>query len=264
MKTMKTMKTNMKTKTKMLKLASLAAAIAAVVLNTGATYAASIAVPVTGFDHDWILGSGETLGANDPGPAGFIYYSADSGVTTTTYPGLSSSGAQTIAGKGFQFAPYTGGGKNVLSQGTEYSSTFNSNMLTLVTPGSYTEISVVGSRLGNPGVSSMTINFFDGTNTGAISLEALPAWAGVTGGGDFDAGITNNGTSPGYDGSLGVVSYDLGSNGFSAKTVTSITFNNIALTDYVIFGVSGIAAIPEPSAALLGGIGALLLLRRRR
>jgi hypothetical protein len=47
---------------------------------------------------------------------------------------------------------------------------------------------------------------------------------------------------------------------FSSKIINSMTFNN---TNNNIFAVSG-TVVPEPSIALLGGLGFLCLLRRRR
>jgi hypothetical protein len=239
---------------------SLAAAMGTLGLLAAPLQAASIAT--TGFNYDWILASSETYAtenAAESPPVDHMWYAADSGVSTTTYPGWDSTGAQTVDGKDFQLQSYTA--NNVLYKGTTYGT--NGGDLTLVTPGSFSEISVLGGDFNTgTGGTSMTINFGDASDSGVIAID-FPAWAAATSGaGDFDAGITANGTTSAFDGTVGIVTYDLAANGFDGKTVESITFTSDA-DGYGVFGLSGVA-VPEPSTTALLGLGGFALILRRR
>jgi hypothetical protein len=199
-------------------------------------------IPSTGFNKDWILDSSEayaTENTNEAPPVGYMWYAADSGVDTTTYPGFNSTGLQTVDGHDFQLS-YTA--DNLLHLGTAYAGgeSVDIGTLTLVTPGSFTEISVLGSSFNVSPAGTMTINFSDATDSGPIEI-VFALWAGG-GGPEFEPGLTNNGTTGALNGGMSTVTYDLAANGFDGKTVESITFVNTGLVaGHGVFGLSGVA-----------------------
>jgi hypothetical protein len=97
----------------------------------------------------------------------------------------------------------------------------------------------------------------DGDNNYALSVgtqyTANFTWTASTGTFEFDLGRAGDATDV-----MSFTGYSFNDNevhfGFGTSDVTG-NFDNISLTG---------TTVPEPSAALLGGIGALLLLRRRR
>lgn len=110
-------------------------------------------------------------------------------------------------------------------------------------------LTLAGAASGDFSFSSNTINFL---NTGAVGYYKLfdtssnlaNTWTGLTIGGTglITGGLTVSNLASGLTGSL-----IMGGNSFGGTT-----------------GDIYLQVVPEPSAALLGGIGALLLLRRRR
>ena len=110
-------------------------------------------------------------------------------------------------------------------------------------------LTLAGAASGDFSFNSNTINFL---NTGAVGYYKLfdtssnlaNTWTGLTIGGTglITGGLTVSNLASGLTGSL-----IMGGNSFGGTT-----------------GDIYLQVVPEPSAALLGGIGALLLLRRRR
>ncbi len=98
------------------------------------------------------------------------------------------------------------------------------------------------------------------TNTTSVDYDfGVAAWTKVNSSSVLTLADNNNATPQGV--------YSLG--GVTAQYVAIEILNKHAAGPYatntrVGFGEVGFTAIPEPSAALLGGIGALILLRRRR
>ena len=149
----------------------------------------------------------------------------------------------------------------------------------------------------NPGNSPGLQTYNSGLTLGAASATTMEiAGTGGVGGTDFDMVNVAGGTL-GYGGSLSIVDYlafnvsgqDGIYNLFDGTTTgdfTSVTVDGVALTgsnllgtgtgawaassggvDYSFTestGVLSVTVVPEPGAALLGGVGMLALLRRRR
>jgi autotransporter-associated beta strand protein len=126
---------------------------------------------------------------------------------------------------------------------------------TITSPGSSDMLTIAGAAAGDFAFSGNSVNFL---NTGAVGFYKLfdtssnnaNTWTGLTvtpgGTGLVTAGLTYTGLTSGLTGN------------FLVGTGTGIG-NNGGTTGDIYFQV-----IPEPGAALLGGLGTLLLLRRRR
>ena len=169
--------------TKTMKLTNtLSVALAGLALTALPANAATIAA--TGWERDYVLGSGETHAAHDKPENANIWFADDIGVTPGA--GLPASGAVNAAGYDFQFEPFTAGANNgVRGPGT----------LTLVTPAKYSELALLASNTGGSGTDiwSITLNFSDGPSSSPINYSGIQNWAGT--GGDLNPTLTGNGTT---------------------------------------------------------------------
>lgn len=155
----------------------------------------------------------------------------------------------------------------------------NGGTLTLVSPNSFTSLQFLITGIGGNSEPvaqdnfTATLNFSDATT--AVFSASVSDWSGeqVTYPGNTSDGTlvnafagrttqgrTSTGTFEGGGQYLREFSIDLAP-GDQGKTLNSI---GIAFKAGSRLGVSGVSGIPEPSTALLGGLGLLALLRRRR
>lgn len=155
----------------------------------------------------------------------------------------------------------------------------NGGTLTLVSPNSFTSLQFLITGIGGNSESvaqdnfTATLNFSDATT--AVFRASVRDWqsdvvsyAGNTSDGTLVnafAGRTTHGrtSTSAFEGGgqfIREFSIDLAP-GDQGKTLNSI---GIAFKSGSRLGVSGVSGIPEPSTALLGGLGLLALLRRRR
>ena len=111
------------------------------------------------------------------------------------------------------------------------------------------KLTLAGAAASDFAFSSNTINFL---NTGAIGYYKLF---------DTSSNLTNTWTG------LTVGGTGLITAGLTVSNLTAGLTGSLIMGGSVLGGTTGdiyLQVVPEPSAALLGGIGALLLLRRRR
>lgn len=132
-------------------------------------------------------------------------------------------------------------------------------------------------RLATGTGTNQTITFDDGAG---LSLNEFAGTLDIGGGGtraivDFNqaynmglAGITmgNHLTADilNLDASITVESFSFGGNSLAAGTYSTTDLNGSFGTGSQFTGTGNLIVIPEPSAALIGGLGLLALLRRRR
>jgi fibronectin-binding autotransporter adhesin len=186
-----------------------------------------------------------------------------------------------------------GSGKTLTNNGTVNGSFTVASGATLNGSGTFNHAVTVNGAL-NPGNSPGSQTFASGLTLGAASVTTMEiAGLGGVAGTDFDFINVTGGTMT-NDGSLAIVdfggfdisaqtgTYNLfdfvaGAGDFDAVTVdgTSLAFNggtdtwNSTVGDVTYnfaegTGVLSVTVVPEPTAALLGGLGLLGLLRRRR
>jgi len=219
------------------------------VLALAATSASAATIAATGWNVDGILSTTETYATHDkPFPNSYIWYQQGDESATVARPGLATTGAVTVNGTDFQLQSqsYSGDLNNVLrSTGT----------LTLATPGQYSELFLLGSTSGSA-TPTIRLNFADATNSGFFSFTSFVGWTVGLTAQTITPGLTNTGTSNSFNGTMSVSTINL--TPYAGKTLVSMDFTG---ANSNVFAVSG---IPEPSIALLGGLGVLCLLRRRR
>jgi len=229
------------------------AAVAMATLLLASTSGQAASISATGWERDYILGSGETHAAHDKPENANIWFADNVGITPG---GIPASGAVSAGGFDFQYEPFTGGANNgVRGPGT----------LTLVTPAKYSEIALLASNTGGSSsdVWQITLNFSDGPSSAPINYSGIQNWAGTAG--DLNPKLTGNGSTSAYGGALTVQSFDLDGLGFAGNTLTSIDFTG-GSGNAAIFALSGVV-VPEPSAFVLAALGVLGLMtcsRRRR
>lgn len=223
--------------------ASAQAATLVTYVPTGSVTSSPTGTPPAGTSVDPLI-SASTIGTSQLG-------SGSSGPIRT------SGGSWTFGGGGWLFAAgNTDGGNGVASSTADY---FN---FTLTTPGTETL-----------SLTSLTFDYGVGTNsTGITSNFYYAVFASVNGGGFSQIGTTFNTGSlnmtQNATNNLGVQTTDLssiiGADSVELRVwVSSTTANGGAGSLFKNITVNG-AVVPEPSAALLGGLGMLALLRRRR
>jgi hypothetical protein len=203
-------------------------------------------IAASGWNVDFILGSGETYASHEKPENANIWFASGLGITPGS--GIPASGAVTVSGVDFQLESFFGNTDNVMRSDSA------TNTLTLDTPGMYTNLSILGS---NTGASSsldwdLVLNFSDGPSSSTISYPNFDNWAGS--GSGLNPQLTSNGTSSNFGGQLNVVTLDLEALGYSGLTLTSIDFSNAnsAGGNLAVFGLAGTpAAVPEPSSILI-------------
>jgi hypothetical protein len=126
----------------------------------------------------------------------------------------------------------------------------------------------IGQRSDTAGFGNILVSLYSGTATGAdgtpiTSLATLNLADSTTIlGSTYFATTTTKGTQD--------LQFSLDASGIGTGATLWIAFaaiddnTNVSASQQALIDDIGITAIPEPSAALLGGIGMLFLLRRRR
>jgi len=190
----------------------------------------SAPLSATGWNVDFILGNGETHAKHQRPVNENIWFAENS---TVNEKGLPASGAVTAAGVDFQFQSFTNYTKNALH---------NNGTLTLVTPGQFSKISLLGSKPGTDTTATLTLNFSDAPSSGAIPLT-FANWIG-TSHVLPNPRLTATGTSlsSSFSGAMSVFTYDLVANGFSGNTLQSITVQSA--TANAVFALNGVPQSP--------------------
>lgn len=246
-------------------------------LNAGGVIEASTIVSGYGGDGGHVFADGGTVRATQ-NQAGFINYWAagakfkiEDGGLTIDNAGFSIS----VTGSGLQEGTTTGGGLTLVGTGTTTLSA--NNTYTGATTVSAGTLFVSGS-LGNTAVTVENGATIAGTGSilGSLNFDA-GSKLDVTGGILSVAGLVSFDAAFGFD---DLVGFDV--NTAEVGSYTLISGSNFDFTNVDNFGLANaldlgggksayfesgslqVMIIPEPAAALLGGIGMLGLLRRRR
>jgi fibronectin-binding autotransporter adhesin len=220
---------------------------------------------------------------------GTLVLSSTGSLTSTQITAASGATFDVSAVSGYTL----GSGKTLTNNGTVNGSFTVASGATLNGSGTFNNAVTVNGAL-NPGNSPGTQTYVSGLTLGAASTTTMEiAGLGGVAGTDFDF-INVTGGTLSYDGSLAIV--DFGVFDISAQTGTfnlfdmvagagdfdAVTVDGNALTYSVGTddwsatvgdatynfaegtGVLSVTVVPEPTAAVLGGLGLLGLLRRRR
>ena len=167
-------------------------------------------------------------------------------------------------GKEFQWTAGNVGGGSTWGTTAFTPAADTSNGNNVVTVVGATNISFYIENTGTQTITLENLHFDARRNTVAASTQVTFAYttgdlAGTSGVQELVATTT----STGYEISLSFLT----DNTLAAGQSATFTFSNNAGAERLLIdnlGISGTIAVPEPSAALLGGIGLLALLRRRR
>lgn len=219
---------------------------------------AATVISGTGWNLDLVFNdNSETWATHDKGPAGYTWFTSNSTFASGSN-GLPDGGTVTAGGVDFQLQSSLG--DNAILEGT----------FTLTASSKYTELHFLGAHSGALG-GSITLNFSDAASVSyTIGGSDFVSWGGTSQLG-YNPALTNTGTSAGFSGAMSMLTFDMtnlvtdaapGGGDYSGNTLTSITFDSSS-NNLMIHGISGVA-IPEPRAAMLCGLGSLLLLLRRR
>lgn len=190
--------------------------------------------------------------------------STSQAVTIVTYPMDTSLGAATPA-NGF-----TGAGAFTTTRGTLASSTVGA-LAAVTTTNWATAGGTWGITLNLTGWENVTLSGWSqqASNTGPRDFAVFASYNGGT---DFTELVSTyaiiNGNSPQSGFALGAAADENASVVIEWRNIgtASVNGSTIATTGTSRFSTFSVSAdaIPEPSAALLGGLGLLALLRRRR
>ena len=239
--------------------------------TVGISHAASmLPLAATGWENDIVFGGNDTLAF---GISGGINGSVDNGVSdgstwyelgynggapTTGLPTAVTNSQSLGADLSFQFQPFGSGNVKVnnavLAGGT----------LSLVAPAPMVRLALIGSTGNGDSNLSVTVNFAD------LSTETFPLtgttgieqdWFGGTGIA-YTAGGRTEGSGFGTPGDNPRLYQSVFTLVNQTSAVTSVTIGN-AGGNSAIMAISG-EAVPEPTSAVLLGLGALSLMGIRR
>jgi hypothetical protein len=234
-------------------------------------------IALTGFSQNMIIsatnGSANVTATMDGGTglAGDTFYEKGANNPTTSptnyapasgVPTAGTFGSVSDAQHAFVLQPNGAGQNDALMLDTGHTS----GTLTLSTPAKYSSLSfLVASGNGASNINA-TIHYADGSSQ--IASIAAPDWFNNGPIAWYAAGRVNTALSD-WNQVLGtnprMFEEDLVTNNANSN-ITSIDFNfgGSGTNREVVFGVSGITAVPEPSAIGLVSVAALGLLARRR
>ena len=196
-------------------------------------------------------GSGTGFGAVSVGVAGILGGTgtiAPTGTNAINVSGVLAPGGSVGTGN-FTFNLTGTTGSVTMASGSGFEYQLGAAGLNIGATGTSDLLTLAGAAASDFAFSSNTINFL---NTGAIGYYKLF---------DTSSNLTNTWTG------LTVGGTGLITAGLTVSNLTAGLTGSLIMGGSVLGGTTGdiyLQVVPEPSAALLGGIGALLLLRRRR
>lgn len=249
--------------------------------GSGSSYAAVSMIPATGWNHDMVHnGAGPyaagVTGTMDGGfgqPENWTWIEAGTyknpDLNDQTIAGLVAGTHSSLTGNG-TFAFQSFDGNNTLGLDGGQSAT-----LTLTTSASYSQLALFGASGFGAKTATVTLNFTDSSSTDHFVASGTGIgtdW--FNNNADKALVVGARASNRGEDGNISLFLQENGdisineslfdlSAGDQLKSLESVTITNTGGDRMAVFAISG-QVVPEPSIAVLLGLGGLAVMLRRR